>query len=485
MTDPTALQAETLLSLAPTYLVAGETLTIRAEALPPALLTDEPLQLDLVEVDDDGGNAHVVATFKVQAREAGFTQLRRVELASDEATDYDPAKPKADVSSKGHTYPFETTWKRAELVVVFAGVDEEHRVVVRAPRVEGEPVYEIGVQLRTAGGELVYDSGEQFATLDCWNALIHNCAAAAQTMLEGHHWLVLEHGQGDYYGSQSSDLRGTLTDCITYCKQVLRRGYSELCAGQEMSAFNDAHLSGSHFAKAARKAGWALAYSLSDLAYHRSVTKDQQDPYWRINDRAIKQQVFKTFNSEGVACNEPLDEVLCGVGGGAPDATASTRYDAYADFKFFLVALSLGDHMSMKVGDDPIYECHWSSGPTSARLFDRASQSWSSLKDYGFFYMAVPAPYLNLDGFPGKTADERKAQLEPVWDEICAYTGVWRPSDLPEEGESQSLEDWDLIPAFATGDSTDTPPPEESEGTGAEEPPPPAGQPPGSEGAGS
>ena len=452
------LDTKTSLLVTPNLLTTGELATLRVEFVPDEL-TREPLTFDLLEVDAKGANGVAVARFKAQIVKDPadgtfrFGDSRRQTLDPAHAADDAEPTARADTSRDGATtFPFETTWRQACFKLKLDGTEQEHRIVLRVAggtdvaKAE-HMVYELKLVATNLAGEEVFSSGTQLTTVHCADALVHNAAAAAITMLEGHHYLCANRaGGGDYYGSQAyvtdAQKRGRkVTSCITFCLQILERAFAELGASADNRMLRGAAQNGGVFATKIKAAGWKLIYFHKSKADHDAVPKEQQDPYWRINQRALAQEVFKTFGANGVVCDEPIDELVHSYAGSSPDAAAKQRYEELGrQMPFAVVALSLGDHMAVKVGER-IYECHWSSGPADSYLFDRASKTWTSIMDYqDFFYVAVPPGYLDAT-WPGKTEEERREQLTPAWDQIAQPTGEWRPSDIttaPHEGESDS-----------------------------------------------
>jgi hypothetical protein len=416
--------------LDPNVISCGDTVELRAEWAPSELI-GQRLELRLLEVDEDGSDGEVVAAFAAtlqsdpdQPGALRFADALRLDVAADVEGDMQLPAAAAEVSRDGATTVpgTETTWQRAHVKLKLAGHDEEHVVLVRVAESKDSSLreggaFELGLAvLRSEGGE-VFRSQAQISVLDCWRALAENCAEAAKNQFEVHQHLVTTRGYGDHYGSQSSESskKGKrVTDCVSYAVQVLERAYAELRAnadfrylhttknvtmGGETRAYKRYHMGGL-FAPALHELGWSLVLCVADP----DDLKQWGGYMWTVYRKA-KAKV--DAGQEPLLFGKPC-LLVAGHGSATPEATASAHYDALKEeVPFGVVALSLGDHVAMKVGAE-VYECHWSSDSTDANLFDREGMSWDTLRDESIFWLAAPTYAVNaaVERVAGESAGE-------------------------------------------------------------------------------
>lgn len=429
---------EPSLRLDPNLFVSGATATVLLEHVPAGLI-GKTLSLDLVEkdgADQAGGDLVARFTVSIAAAEGGgfrFASAARQDVPADVAGDMELPGPTADKSRDGkHTYPFTTTWQRVHLKLVLSGHPEEHLVIVRVAsareRTEWEGmIFELGLLLREAGaagaeGEVVFDTRTQIATLDGWDALITNCAAAAKTIHDGHHWLIDTRGDGDYYGSHSSQTvktKKSATDCITYALQSMERGYKEArCWADSRYVWNNAK-NGTEFAQAMHDLGWGLVLFVRDVAELKSWSP------------SFEYSTYKKALSSKTLLGRPLFELVADYGRAesTPESEAAKRrYQELTQVPFGVCALGLGSHVVMKVGAE-VYECHWSELSSDKRLFDNVGLSWDNLQSReSIFYLAGPIRSLR----PPDVSKLEKTKLEPIPRELPQPRLV--PSGLPSGG---------------------------------------------------
>lgn len=387
------------LRLDPNVFVSAATVTVRPEHLPAGLL-GKTLTLDLVEKDGAAQGGDLMARFEVTlaAVEGGgfhFASATRQSVPADVADDMQLPGPAADTSRDGKfTYPFTTTWQRVHLKLVFHGQEAEHLVIVRVAsardRTQWEGmIFEVGLLLRGpaeggAAGEVLFDTGAQTATLDGWDALVTNCAAAAKTIHDGHEYLVGARGQGDYYGSHSGQTNTSgkkATDCITYALQSMERGYQEArCWADSRYVWNNAK-NGTEFAQAMHDLGWGLVLFVRDVAELKSWSP------------SFEYSTYLKAKSKKTLLGRPLFELVADYGRSeeTPESwAAKRRYDELTQVPFGVCALGLGSHVVMKVGPE-VYECHWGRYSSDAGLFDKVGLSWENLRyNESIFYLAGP-----------------------------------------------------------------------------------------------
>jgi len=400
------------LRLDPNLAKCGEVITLRIEHLVPRLLGGK-LALELLEVAEDGSAGEVIASFSATAEEDAeqpgafrFASAERQSVAADVEGDMELPGAELETSRDGATSVpgTETTWERAHLKLKLAGLDDEHVVIVRVAETKDATqrergVFELGLRVKDDAAAEVFATGEQVTLLDCWEALSNNCKAAVVNQFEVHQHLVNERGYGDYYGSQSSESskKGKrVTDCVTYAVQVLERAYAELRAtadfrylhttknvtmGGETKAYKRYHMGGL-FAPALQELGWTIALFVGNVSDLKSWGGYQWGCYSKAKKALDAGQQPKLF---GAPCVLFADH-----GANEPAAEATARFDAFAEHvPFGIVALSLGDHVTMKV-DDLVYECHWSDTSTSSNLFDR-DRTWESLRYETIMWVAAPS----------------------------------------------------------------------------------------------
>lgn len=386
--------------LSPNHLRTGELATVKAEWAMDDLL-NQPCTVELVELDVEGGEAQLVARFSATLTgtegDFRFTGVQRQPLPDDDPDDAQLPTPVADTSKDGsYTYPREIAWRRAHFKLQLYGDATEHLVILRVadgrdPKRREGMRYELGLRIKDAGGQVVWDSGDQYSSVDCWDALIANCIEQAANMLEGHHGMCeARDAGGDYYGSHCGSPKqgATSTDCVTYILQVLDRAYAECRASADARYLRNNASYGSKFAPALWDAGWQLVLFVNDT----EARLKEQDYYAGI---------YKTARDKGTLWGRPVEVVCDYQPNGQWDATTDTWTDPVPDVlmrerwteiaatcPFGIVALGLGSHMVMKV-QDLVYECHWSYGAGGMQLFDRGTQ-WDDMQSEGVMWMAAP-----------------------------------------------------------------------------------------------
>jgi hypothetical protein len=426
MPDPAAFR------LTPNYLRTGQVAVVRVEWAPEAML-DKPCTVELVEVDLDGGQGDLIATFSATIVGAdgqfSFSGVSRQSVPADDPADADLPGPEADSSEDGAwTYPREITWRRAHLKVQLDGGGGEHLVILRSaegrdPNKREGMRYELGLRIKDSGGAVVFDSEDQFSSVTCWDALIGNCVDAVQNIYEGHHGMCADRDEGgDYYGSASGSSKsgGIKTDCVTFVLQVLDRAYGECRAGADARFLRQNAAYGSKFAPALADAGWALVLFVRD----RELRLEAKDYYAGIYKKARDQgtlwgrpvEVVEDYNVDG-----EWDAVTDQWTEGQSDALMLERWNTIGEqVPFGIIGLGLRSHVVMKVGP-AIYECHWSYGAQGANLFDR-SETWENLIHEGLFWMAAP----------GYALREVIPLLEPIRPKLL-------PIELPPLAEPQPI----------------------------------------------
>ena len=373
-----------------------------------------------------------------------FGGVTRQTIPADDPDDMQLPGPVADTSKDGsYTYPREITWRRAHFKLQLHGDATEHLVIIRVAdgrdpsRREGMR-YELGLRIKDSQGEVLFESGDQYTCVDCWEALSGYCVDQAAYMLEGHEGMCEARDEGgDYYGSRCSYPKpgGTSTDCVTYILQTLDRAYTECRAYADARYLRQNAAYGSKFAPALFDCGWGLVLFVNDS----KVLLDEGSYYSGI---------YKVARDKGTLWGRPVEVVADYHKNGTWDATTDVwtepdndalalhRWEQIAkDVPFGVVALGLGSHVVMKV-EDLVYECHWSYGAKGSQLFDRNS-TWADRIGEGVMWMAAPR-YALIPKLP---------KLEPI-----------RPKPLEIELEVPELELAPLAPVGAGTDPTPLPP---------------------------